>query len=174
LARRHGLAGVTLRDLGAAVDMRGPALYTYFSSKNDIYDAMYSQGLRELAETLDNRQRSDDPVTDFRLQARTFLSFCVDDPHRYELIFQRPIPGFVPSPEAFAFGVSGLARAQVVLDAVGVSGDRPKDLWRAVINGLVSQQIANDPGGDRWVRLLDEAIDMFVSHYGTKIGKGKT
>jgi hypothetical protein len=36
---------------------------------------------------------------------------------------------------------------------------------RALIAGLVSLQIANDPGGDRWIRLQDEALDMFLAHY---------
>jgi hypothetical protein len=36
---------------------------------------------------------------------------------------------------------------------------------RALITGLVSLQIANDPGGDRWTRLQDEALDMLLAHY---------
>ena len=30
--------------------------------------------------------------------------------------------------------------------------------------GLVDQQIANDPGGDRWIRLIDEVVAMFLAH----------
>ena len=48
----------------------------------------------------------------------------------------------------------------------GVDDLRHLDLWTAVITGLTDQQISNDPGGDRWGRLLDEAVDMFRDHAG--------
>lgn len=38
------------------------------------------------------------------------------------------------------------------------------DLWTGLITGLTSQQIANDPGGDRWRRLLPDAVDMYLRH----------
>ncbi len=38
------------------------------------------------------------------------------------------------------------------------------DLWTAVIAGLASQQLANDPGGDRFIRLIDDAVTMFADH----------
>ena len=40
LARQNGLAALSLRDLAQEVGMRAPSLYTYFSSKNALYDAM--------------------------------------------------------------------------------------------------------------------------------------
>ena len=42
LARDQGLAAVSLREVAARVGMRAPSLYTYFPSKNAIYDAMYA------------------------------------------------------------------------------------------------------------------------------------
>jgi hypothetical protein len=38
------------------------------------------------------------------------------------------------------------------------------DLWTALTSGLVWQQIANEPGGDRWARLVDDVVDMFLAH----------
>jgi hypothetical protein len=46
----------------------------------------------------------------------------------------------------------------------GVSDAAHWDIWTALMTGLVDQQIANDPGGDRWSRLLDEVVTMFLSH----------
>ena len=40
------------------------------------------------------------------------------------------------------------------------------DLYTAVIAGLVNQQWANDPGGSRWGRLLERAIDMYADNIG--------
>lgn len=148
--------------------MRAPSLYWYFSSKSDIYDAMYAEGLRQLAKALDECPSSSDPVQTLKMRERLFVRLNVEDPCRYELIFQRPIPGFIPTAESFAVGVEGFAKHQAFLKAVGVSGARAHDLWRAVINGLIAQQIANDPGGDRWTRLVDEAVEVLVAHYGRR------
>ena len=35
-----------------------------------------------------------------------------------------------------------------------------------MLTGLTSQQISNDPGGDRWSGLVDESVDMFLDHLG--------
>jgi AcrR family transcriptional regulator len=162
------LAALTLRGLAAEVGMRAPSLYWYFSSKNDIYDAMYAEGLRQLADALEHCPTSLDPVQALKLRERLFVRLNAEDPCRYELIFQRPIPSFVPTAESFAVGVEGFAKHQAFLKAVGVNGARAQDLWRAVINGLISQQIANDPGGDRWTRLVDEAVDVLIAHYAQR------
>ena len=53
-----------------------------------------------------------------------------------------------------------------MLLAAGVEDRGALDLYSALTTGLTSQQIANDPGGDRWERLLDEAMDMFLDHIG--------
>jgi hypothetical protein len=31
---------------------------------------------------------------------------------------------------------------------------------------LINAQQANDPGGDRWARLLDKGVDMFADNLG--------
>jgi hypothetical protein len=42
------------------------------------------------------------------------------------------------------------------------------DLFTAVGTGLADQQLSNDPGGDRWIRLIDEAVEMFYEHITRK------
>jgi hypothetical protein len=41
-----------------------------------------------------------------------------------------------------------------------------------MVGGLIDAQLANDPGGDRWGRLLDRAIDMYVDDLGIEDSKG--
>jgi hypothetical protein len=60
--------------------------------------------------------------------------------------------------------VNLLQRGQVLLAAAGLPDPSALDLWTAVIAGLCAQQLANDPGGTRWVRLVDEAVDMFFTY----------
>jgi hypothetical protein len=52
------------------------------------------------------------------------------------------------------------------LAAIGVHEDADIDLYTALITGLIDQQWANDPGGSRWARLVDRAVDMYADALG--------
>jgi AcrR family transcriptional regulator len=167
LARRDGLAAITLRQVARQVGMRAPSLYTYFGSKNAMYDAMYAQAAQDLTQTLARRPQASDPRQTLRRRMRVFTEFCVADPVRYQLLMERPIPGFEPAPESFQITVAALAGTRADLEAAGARGEPALDMFRAMITGLVSLQIANDPSGDRWTRLQDDALDMFLAHHAT-------
>jgi hypothetical protein len=62
-----------------------------------------------------------------------------------------------------------------MLTAAGVGQDTDFDLWTALVAGLASQQLANNPGGDRYIRLIDNAVEMFADHvFGKQAPKRKT
>jgi AcrR family transcriptional regulator len=167
LVREQGLAALTMRELGARVGMKAQSLYVYFPSKHAIYDALFGQANRELVARWRAAAAAgpQDPVAVLRRRTGAFLRFCVEDPVRHQLLFQRTIPGFEPSPESYAPAVEGLADLQARLGACGVDDPRAWDVWTALLAGLVAQQNANEPGGDRWLRLADDATDMFLAHY---------
>lgn len=54
------------------------------------------------------------------------------------------------------------------LASLGIVEAEAVDLWTAMVTGLTDQQISNDPGCDRWSRLVDRAVDMFFDHVGIK------
>jgi AcrR family transcriptional regulator len=168
LARANGLAALSLRDLAQEVGMRAPSLYTYFSSKNALYDAMYADGVRQLNDVVNQRPKSSNPEQALRQRMKRLVGFALEDPVRFHLIDQRTIPGFEPSPESFEISASSIARLHQELDAAGIRGGRSADLWRALSTGLINQQISNDPGGRRWARLADDAVDMFLAYHGKR------
>jgi AcrR family transcriptional regulator len=161
LMREHGVAGLSLRDLGQKVGMRAQSLYSYFDSKEAIYDALFAEGYRECLDRLQRLERTGDARADFRAGARIWVDFCLEDHARYQLLFQRTIPGFEPSPESYAPSVEGLELTRRALADAGGTEPSDLDLYTAVVTGIVDQQVSNDPGGDRWYRLLDDALDMF-------------
>src|SRR5947207_183206 len=61
LARRDGLAGISLRDVADRVDLQQPSLYAYFDSKLALYDAMFVDGYRNLLERFERHTFADDP-----------------------------------------------------------------------------------------------------------------
>lgn len=164
VARSEGLAGLSLRDVAQRIGMRPPSLYWYFASKSAIYDAMFIQGNRQLLERLAQQDWPADPRSILRLGARVFVEFSVEDVQRYQLLFQRTIPNFEPSADAFAVAVQVLDDMRVRIAKAGVTSAAAFDTWTALVSGLAAQQIANDPGGDRWLRLVDDVVDMYLEH----------
>ena len=163
LSTERGLTGWTLKDVGARVGMRAPSLYVYVSSKNDLYDAMFADGYAQFADLVATIRRPRDPAAMLRLAARTFVDFAADNPARYALLFQRSVPGFEPSAESYAAALALLEESRAMLAAAGASRQSDLDLWTALTTGLASQQLSNDPGGRRWRRLTDEAVEMFLA-----------
>ncbi len=163
LIREQGLAGLSLRDLAARVGMRAPSLYQYFPSKRAIYDALFAQGASQALAAVGAPVTTSDTRAALRDSAHRVFDFATSDPARAQLLFQRTIPGFEPSPEAYAPAVEMRARVQALLEHHGITGPDDLDLWTALIGGLVSQQLANDPGGSRWARLVDRTVDVFLA-----------
>ena len=159
--RAEGLASLNLRDLAAHVGMQAPSLYSYFDSKHAIYDAMFAEGAQECLDRSRAVEASGDALRDLQAGTRMFVRFCTEDPVRYQLMFQRFIPGFEPSPESYAISEAGLAELARRLAGFGLRDPRLLDLYTALVTGLTDQQISNDPGGDRWIRLIDDAVTMF-------------
>ena len=162
--REEGLAALSLRDLAGRVGLAPASLYSYFASKHGIYDAMFAQGYRQFLER--QGEPSADLGDELRRVAHSYMSFCMEEPVRYQLLFQRTIPGFEPSPESWALAqqcYQELARLRVH----GLT-TQDIDLVSAVLTGLVDQQISNDPHGTRWVALLDDAASMLHTHFSTR------
>jgi AcrR family transcriptional regulator len=167
--RASGLAALSLRDLARSIGMQPPSLYSYFDSKNAIYDAMYAQGAQQFVdEQKASMPTPDDPLEALKAVVHFFVEFCAADFARYQLLFQRTIPGFEPSPESFKISLDSLAELGALLAGCGVDDPEMLDLFTAVGTGLADQQLSNDPGGDRWIRLIDEAVEMFYEHITRK------
>jgi AcrR family transcriptional regulator len=165
-AREQGLAGWTLRDLAHRLGMAAPSLYSYFDSKDALHDAMFAEGNRELlalelGEGRDLREQ-------LGIDSHAFVQFCVADPVRYQLLFQRTIPGFTPSEESWALARAAYDHTMSPLARFGLEDQPDLDLVTAVVSGLIEQQLSNDPGGERWVKLLDPAMDMLAGYFANR------
>jgi AcrR family transcriptional regulator len=164
MVRADGLAALSLRALAHAVDMEPQSLYTYFASKNALYDRMFADGNRELASRFSRAEIPAEPRGALRAVTRLFVTFAAEDQARYQLLFLRTLPGFRPSPDSYAIAVQVIHHAQALLARAGIRHEADFDLWTAIVAGLTSQQLANDPGGDRYIRLIDDAVTMFADH----------
>jgi len=162
LARRDGLAAISLRDLADRVELRQPSLYAYFDSKLDLYDMMFADGNRQLLAWIGDLSEPDDPRQSLIEFVQSLVMFSSVDVVRHQLLFQRTIPEFEPSPASYAVAQEFYEVARQRLVAVGATEPESIDLFSALVNGLAHQQVANDPGGDRWARLAERSVYMFL------------
>ena len=150
------------------MQMRTPSLYTYFDSKNAVYDAMFTDAAADSVRLIRALDQPTDPLADFKQLLINFFDFCVADAARYQLLFQRTIPGFEPSPTAYAPAVEFVDLVARYLAQCGITDRRHFDMVSAMITGFASQQISNDPGGTRWRDLIDDAFTSFFHHVATQ------
>jgi AcrR family transcriptional regulator len=162
LAREHGIGGLSLHALARKVGMRQPSLYEYFDSKHALYDAMFADGNRQLLARLDTVKLPRDPRAALKRYVGAFVAFALEDPARCELMFQRHIPGFTPSPESYALAEAVLGAVVKLLHEAGVTAQGDIDCIVAMTAGLIDAQMSNDPGGNRWTRHLNRLVDLLV------------
>lgn len=164
LAEQDGLAAVSLHGIARSVGLRQPSLYVYVDSKAGLFDAMYAQSFeRLLLHMAEVPHDVGSPEDRLRAWTRWFLVFAVAELPRAQLMFQRTLPGFEPSEAAYTPSLTFSSLTAERLSAVGATGPDDADLYSAMVGGLAAQQIANDPGGDRWVRRSDEVVNLFLS-----------
>jgi AcrR family transcriptional regulator len=163
LARRDGLAGISLRDLADSVDLRQPSLYAYFESKLDLYDAMFEDGQRQLLDRCQAREPLANPREELVAVVEDLVRFSSEDVVRHQLLFQRTIAGFEPSVSAMEPAVQFVDLMIERLRAAGVDGRGDVDVFSAIVSGLAHQQVANDPGGERWVLLARRVVEALVA-----------
>jgi AcrR family transcriptional regulator len=166
LARRDGLAAISLRELAERVDLRQPSLYAYFDSKLGLYDLMYADGLRQLLEMATENPPSDDPREALVEFVELCIRFSSEDVVRHQMVFQRVIPGFKPSPESreLLFCFRAIAAERLAGVGVGRGGDGSLgDIFTGIVSGFTEQQVTIDPGGDRWLRLARPVMEMFLA-----------
>jgi hypothetical protein len=132
---------------------------------------MFVQGNQQLLARLAEQRWPLDAKTFLRLCARVFVEFGMEDVQRYQLLFQRTIPNFEPSADAYAIAMQVFDAMHARFEAAGLGGARNFDIWTALVSGLSAQQNANDPGGDRWLRLVDDVVDMYLAHTMSQPGR---
>lgn len=172
--REQGVATLSLREVARRVQMQAPSLYAYFPSKMALYDALFLLAVQRHAE---DQARVVAGVDDFwdrlRTQFEAYMRFAQENPELYQLAFERPVPGFVPSaesleealrvPAAFEqFLAESVASGQIVLDMPVVQA---RDLLFGMIHGLTAQHMANEPelliGCGRFGSQIPAAVALF-------------
>jgi AcrR family transcriptional regulator len=179
----QGVGGLSLGEIARRMGIRPPSLYVYFPAKQAIYDALFARGARNLLDAMqeatDGFAASDNLAETLLTAGTAMVRWCIASPAYSQLLFWRPVPGFVPSQEAYAPAVElveSSLRAFTDLQARGLlRPDVPADQilrdWTILISGVTSQQLSNAPGESfeegRFTSALPDLVTMFCRTYGS-------
>jgi AcrR family transcriptional regulator len=181
MMREQGVAALSFNEIARQLGIRPPSLYTYFPSKDAIYDELFRRGFVEFGRRMQARDLQDGSIrTRMRSALETYFTFALENPDLFQLMFQRPVPGFVPSARSMAASLAALeAGYQEIAAIVGAEGLNPEmprqeaaDLTIALIHGLTELHLANNPelplGEGRFGRLVSRAVDLLMAAWKTK------
>jgi AcrR family transcriptional regulator len=175
IMRAQGAAALNLNEVARRLGIKPPSLYEYFpGGKMQIYDALFRLGIELFAERMAPTQALPGWTAHLRASIEAYMQFALDYPELYQICFERPVPGFVPSPESLAVslasyqeGVDEVARriaAGELQPAPGLTPQQVVDLGIAMMHGLTSQHLANEPhrpvGEGRYGGLIASAVAL--------------
>src|SRR5215475_10558483 len=178
-----GVGGLSMSEIARRMGMRQPSLYKYFPSLHAVYDALFARGLAGSGAAIQAAVAAGPRgVVTIRAAGRALVRWAVENPALAQLLFWRPVPGFAPTAATFAPSVAlmGQLRAAFaaavragVLHPDAASEEAPR-LFTVVLSGLISQQMANEPGvgydTGMFTSLTDAALDMFFARYALPEG----
>lgn len=172
--REEGVAALNLQEVARRVGVRAPSLYEYFPGKMALYDALFRVGVRMYAERVSHLNEITDSFWE-RSQAglENYMTFAQEYPELYQLVFERPVPGFVPSDESMTESRRLLTMSDEIVEkgiekgsiALGITVSQARDLFVAMMHGLTALHMANEPqlpvGSGRFGSLIPAALALF-------------
>lgn len=172
IMREEGAAALSMQELARRMGIRAPSLYNYFSSKMDVFDALFRLGMTMFAEHMTARFGSAQTwQEEVQNHFEGYMSFALQNPELYQLCFERPVPGFVPSPESLEVSLKSLADATDKISGLlpqmntDLSTDQVVNLLIASIHGLTALHLANEPnlpaGEGRFGSLVPALLSVF-------------
>jgi AcrR family transcriptional regulator len=172
--REEGVAALNLQEVARRVGVRAPSLYEYFPGKMALYDALFRMGVRLYAERMNHfTERTDSFWERGQAGLENYMTFAQEYPELYQLVQERPVPGFVPSEESMqesrvlltmtdAIVEKGIERGSI---ALGITVSQARDLFLAMMHGLTALHMANEPeipvGSGRFGSLIPAALALF-------------
>jgi AcrR family transcriptional regulator len=178
----NGVAGLSLGEVARRMGLRTPSLYVYFASKHAVYDAIFERGWREVHAVMADLHDQVKDATDlpgYLLEFATrFVRWDIEHPVHAQLMGWRPVPGYEPSPQAYASAVDAFEAGRAVFSTLQARGLFRQDVevdalmrtWTVLLSGVMTQQLANAPHQPfetgTFTSTLPDLVDMYLAHSG--------
>lgn len=173
-----GVNGLSLAEVARRLGVQPPSLYKYFPSIAALYDELFRRGHERHLDAMRQAMREAGPgIPALTAALEASGRWALANRALAQLMFWRPVPRFIPSPEALAPSVemhalqrSALAGA-VAEGQVGPDADSDDACYvlSILISGVVNQHLANEPElpweQGRFTRQFPRLIQLFGAGY---------
>jgi AcrR family transcriptional regulator len=180
----EGVAGLSLSAVARRMGIQPPSLYKYFPSRLAVYDALFRRGAGQVLAVFRAATAGAEPGwAALTAGLEAVMRLALDQQVIAQLLNWRPVPGFEPSAEAFAPSVEFIGEIRQLLRAAaqrgelgpGASCEEGAALLSALIAGIMSQQLANQPGAawdqGRFTHLEPRVLELFRCAYPPEAGE---
>lgn len=174
----EGVGGLTIAEIARRLGVRAPSIYKYFPSLLSIYDELFRRGQADHLNALQAAVATAQPgLATVHAAAEAAGRWAAGNMALAQLLFWRPVPRFTPSARAFEpsremFRLFHDALASAVQTGElgeGAATSTSVDLLSALVAGVMSQYMANEPGTPwgtgRFTPLLPRLIEMLRCAY---------
>ena len=171
IMRRDGVAALNLNEVARLVGMQTPSLYKYFSSKFALYDTLFRMGVRLFRESEEHVWGSSQPIWErIQIWFETRLLLAQEHADLYHLVFENPVPGFIPSEESLEetrkVRLLGMQAITAAIDAGSIASPLPPervfDLLLAMRRGIIAEHLGKEThlplGDERFRSLVPEVL----------------
>ena len=148
LLAQGGTEALTVRNIASSAGVSTMGVYSRFGGKDGVVDALLGDGFTALLQAMRRLPPTDDPLADLLACASAYRRFALQNPTRYEVMFNTALAGFEPSQDSLTCAAASFAEVcanvQRALDAGVVGGYQAHEIaasvW-AVCHGLVSLEL---------------------------------
>jgi len=92
-----GIEAISLKAIALELGLTGPAIYRYFTSRNDLLTELIVDAYHDLAASLDAAVKATtirSGSAQVQALADAYRAWALAQPHRYRLLFSAPVPGY--------------------------------------------------------------------------------
>lgn len=88
----NGVEQTTIRAIAKNIDYSVGTVYFYFKDKNEILDALHTQGFAQLGQQFSVLQNVSDSMERLMAMGKLYIDFALKNPDMYELMFSLKAP----------------------------------------------------------------------------------
>ena len=157
---RRGFHGTSMRDIGRATDMLAGSIYYHFPSKDELLVAIYTEGVRRIAERVDAAvARATDPMKRLEAACVAHLEMLLTDSD-YAQVVVRVLPEDVPAVSArlTALRDDYEERFRRLIAALGLPRARRRYARLTLLGALNGAQAWYRRGGDSPARIARRVL----------------
>jgi AcrR family transcriptional regulator len=168
-----GYATVSMRSIASRVGYTAGAIYSYFSSKDEIFFALADEGFRLQVAREQAAPPGASAIEDLKAGYRRLYAFSVEQPQYFALLFlDRHVPRITREYETFAFQRELRAQMLRRMERCIAEGELPAHLDVALasrllfvsVMGIASLRVSNRlPSPEEADLLLDHAIEVGIA-----------